>query len=58
MDDKQLKQEKMYLAAMHFIRGMLQEGLITKAEYGKAERQIRNKYCPVIGPLLADIDLL
>lgn len=58
MDDKQLKQEKMYLAVMHFIRGMLQEGLITKAEYGKAERQIRNKYCPVIGPLLADIDLL
>lgn len=58
MDDKQLKQEKMYLAVMHFIRGMLQEGLITKAEYGKAERQIRNKFCPVIGPLLADIDLL
>ena len=58
MDAKQLKQEKMYLAAMHFIREMLQEGLITKAEYGKAERQIRNKFCPVIGPLLADIDLL
>lgn len=58
MDAKQLKQEKMYLAAMHFIRGMLQKGLITKAEYGKAERQLRNKYSPVIGLLLADIDLL
>lgn len=58
MNTEQLTKEKRYMLAMHFIREMFQEGLITKGEYAKAEWRIRGKYCPVISPLLVDIDLL
>lgn len=58
MNTEQLTKEKRYMLAMHFIREMFKEGLITKGEYAKAEWRIRGKYCPVISPLLVDIDLL
>lgn len=58
MDSKQLIKEKQYLVSMHFIKNMLLQGLITKADYIRAEQQVRAKYSPIISQLWSDSDLL
>ena len=58
MTTQDLKRESMYLLVMQQVRKMLALELITKGEYSRVERKIRDKYQPLIGTLFADIDLL
>ena len=38
-------------------RKMLDQGLITKAEYIEFDTKMRQKYSPIVGSLFAEIDL-
>ena len=38
-------------------RKMLDQGLITKAEYAEFDTKMRQKYSPIVGSLFAEIDL-
>ena len=50
--------EMTYQMVMRTSWKMLQSGLLSEDEYLAFEAKMREKYCPVIGLLFSDIDLL
>ena len=50
--------EVTYQMVMRASWKMLQSGLLSEDEYLEFEAKMREKYCPVIGLLFSDIDLL
>ena len=50
--------EMTYQMVMRASWKMLQSGLLLEDEYLEFEAKMREKYCPVIGLLFSDIDLL
>ena len=49
--------EAKYQSAMLLFRGWLEQGIITKADYAKAEQLMREKYHPQLGTLFSDTAL-
>lgn len=47
-----MKDEAKYQVTMNVFRGWLQNGIITKKEFGVIETKMRAKYHPKIGSLL------
>lgn len=54
--DLMLKEAK-YLSAMQVFRDWLERGIITQADYAKAEQLMREKYHPLLGTLFSDMAL-
>ena len=54
--DLMLKEAK-YQSAMQVFRGWLEQGIITQADYVKAEQLMREKYHPLLGTLFSDMAL-
>lgn len=52
-----LIQETKYQTAMQMFRTWLEQGIITQADYAKAEQLMREKYHPLLGTLFFDIAL-
>ena len=50
--------EIIYQMTMNAARKMLKDGLISEDEYRVFETKMREKYCPKIGVLFSDIDLI
>ena len=57
MSRELLEREAHYQTAMQMFRSLLTKGLLTKEEYTKAERMMREKYNPVVGTLFSNIEL-
>ena len=49
--------EVKYQSAMLLFRGWLEQGIITQADYAKAEQLMREKYHPQLGTLFSEIAL-
>ena len=49
--------EAKYQSAMLLFRGWLEQGIITQADYAKAEQLMREKYHPQLGTLFSEIAL-
>lgn len=58
MSKEQMKREKLYQTTMSMARRMLEDGLISKEEYGIIDTKMQEKYHPTLGTLFADIDLI
>ena len=54
--DLMLKEAK-YQSAMQVFRSWLEQGIITQADYVKAEQLMREKYHPLLGILFSDMAL-
>jgi len=52
-----IMKEAKYQSAMLLFRGWLEQGIITKADYAKAEQLMREKYHPQLGTLFSDTAL-
>ena len=52
-----LEREAAYQSAMHVFRALLAQGILSREDYAKAERMMREKYAPALGTLFSDISL-
>ena len=52
------RREIVYQMTMTLARKMVAEGMITKEEYKAFESKMQEKYKPIIGELITNIDLL
>ena len=57
MPREMLEREAAYQTAMHVFRGLLENGILSREDYAKAERMMREKYSPALGTLFSDISL-
>ena len=55
---EEFDREWRYLVIMFFVGKMLRQGLITEEEYREIGEKNRQKYCPVIGGLLSEKNLI
>ena len=51
MTHEQIQAESSYRISMGMAKSMLDEGLLTKAEYAKIDTIILKKYAPILGGL-------
>ena len=58
MTQDEFDRERRYQVIMHFVRKMLEEGLISEEEYCQIDTKYREKFLPVTGDLLSGIALL
>ena len=58
MTQEEFDKELRYQVIMHFVRKMLEEGLISEEEYCQIDTKYREKFLPVTGDLLSGIALL
>lgn len=58
MTKEQFKREHIYQMTMLHFKGMLREGLITEEEYRVIDTKMIEKYSPVSGGVLSEINLL
>ena len=58
MTAEEFDREQRYQVVMHFVRKMLDRGLITQEEYCQIDTRNRRKYLPVTGDLLSGKPLL
>lgn len=58
MNKEQMEREKLYQTTMSIARMMLKNTLISREEYAEIDTKMQEKYCPSLGTLFADIDLL
>ena len=54
MDDEQFRAETAYQASLYLARGMLQEGLLTEAEFSKVKELLLARYKPLLGGLYCE----
>ena len=57
MSHELLMQEAKYQTAMQVFRNLLEQDIITKADYAKAQDLMREKYHPQLGTLFFDMAL-
>ena len=57
MSHELVMKEVKYQSAMLLFRGWLEQGIITQADYAKAEQLMREKYHPQLGTLFSEIAL-
>ena len=57
MPREQMEREARYQASMCMFRNLLTKGILSREEYVKAERMMREKYNPALGTLFSDISL-
>lgn len=53
MTEEQMRREKLYQATMFLIRAMLSQELLSEDEYAEINTIFLDKYCPVLGSILA-----
>lgn len=53
MSDKEFEAELMYRMSLSVAKIMLGKGLVTEEEYCRIDAVLLEKYCPVLGTLLA-----
>ena len=58
MTVEEFEREKRYQTVMHFVRMMLDQGLISEEEYHQIDTKNRAKFRPVTGTLLSGKSLL
>jgi len=58
MSEEQFKRDKLYLATMHLAKNLLNQGIISKKQYGEIQDKFTNKYKPSLSTLFTQIDLL
>lgn len=58
MTKEQFRNERLYQTTMSKVKNLLNQGIISKEEYGQIDTIFRNKYHPILGSLLFDIDLI
>ena len=54
MDDEQFRDETAYQASLILAQGMLQEGLLTEAEFSKMKELLLARYKPLLGGLYCE----
>lgn len=57
MSKEDFHNELMYQTTMHFAREMFKEGIINKEEYKQVSDFFIEKYKPIFGSLLSDLDI-
>ena len=57
MSEEEFRNEKLYQTTMHLARKILDEGIISGAEYRQIDTIFLEKYTPVFGTLFSDISL-
>ena len=58
MTPEEFDRERRYQTVMHFVRKMLDQGLISEEEYRQIDTKNRAKFRPVTGTLLSGKSLL
>lgn len=58
MTKDEFDRERRYQVVMHFVRKMLDEGLISEEEYCQIDTRNRQKFLPITGGLLSGRTLL
>lgn len=58
MNKAEFRNERLYQTTMSMVKNLLQQGTISKEEYGQIDTIFREKYRPSLGSLLFDIDLI
>ena len=58
MTKDEFDRERRYQVVMHFVRKMLDEGLISEEEYCQIDTRNRRKFLPITGDLLSGRTLL
>ena len=58
MTKDEFDRERRYQVVMHFVRKMLEEGLISEEEYCQIDTRNRRKFLPITGDLLSGRTLL
>jgi len=54
MSEEQFEREKLYQASMSFFRSLLDNGLITEEQYAVIDKEMLEKYRPLLGTLFSD----
>jgi hypothetical protein len=54
MDDERFRAETAYQASLFLAQGMLQEGLLTEAEFSKVKELLLARYKPLLGGLYCE----
>lgn len=57
MENKRFRDELLFQTTMNLVRNMLSEGVIGERDYEKIRRAFVEKYRPIIGTLLSEIEL-
>lgn len=58
MSNEQFQNDKKYQGTMAIARNLLKQGIITKEEYEEIDTKYKAKYSPILGSILADIELI
>ena len=58
MNKKDFRNERLYQTTMSAVKKLLNQGTISKEEYGQIDTIFREKYRPSLGSLLFDINLI
>lgn len=53
MTEAEFQRERRYQTTMHFVRMMLENGLISREEYCQIDTKTREKFRPITGGLLS-----
>lgn len=58
LSKEQFRNENLYETTMLYVKGMLNQGLITADEYRVIETKFRKRYHPIFDGLFCELDLI